>query len=85
MTGKQADDMLDSLVDISRRAGLAILEWYDGDMGITHKADESPLTRADIASHEVIVATMAAQGPDIPSLSVESADLPWHTRGQWRL
>ena len=76
--------MLAQLVDISRRAGLAILEWYDGDMGITRKADESPLTKADLASHELIAAELTARWPDIPVLSEESADIPWQTRQKWQ-
>lgn len=74
----------EQLVDISRRAGLAILEWYDGDMGITRKADDSPLTKADLASHELITAELTRLWPDIPILSEESADIPWDTRQQWQ-
>jgi 3'(2'), 5'-bisphosphate nucleotidase len=75
---------LEQLVDISRRAGLAILEWYDGDMGITQKADDSPLTKADLASHELINAELIRLWPDIPVLSEESADIPWQTRQNWQ-
>lgn len=72
------------LVAIARRAGAAILEWYDGDMDITYKADASPLTRADLASHDLITAELQRLWPDIPVLSEECADIPWHTRKQWR-
>ena len=75
---------LDRLVDISRRAGVAILDWYDGDMGITQKADNSPLTRADLASHKLIDAELTRLWPEIPVLSEESADIPWKTRRNWR-
>jgi len=75
---------LEQLVDISRRAGLAILDWYDGDMGITQKADDSPLTRADIASHKLIDAELTRLWPDIPVLSEESAEIPWQTRQGWQ-
>jgi 3'(2'), 5'-bisphosphate nucleotidase len=75
---------LAKLVDISRRAGNAILEWYDGDMGITQKADNSPLTRADLASHELINTELTSLWPDIPVLSEESADIPWETRRNWQ-
>jgi 3'(2'), 5'-bisphosphate nucleotidase len=75
--------VLEQLVDISRRAGLAVLEWYDGDMGITQKADDSPLTNADLASHELISTELACLWPDIPVLSEESADIPWETRKKW--
>jgi 3'(2'), 5'-bisphosphate nucleotidase len=74
---------LQQLVDISRRAGLAILEWYEGDMGITQKADDSPLTRADLASHELICAELTKHWPDIPILSEESADIAWEVRRSW--
>jgi len=75
---------LEQLVDISRRAGLAILDWYDGDMGITQKADDSPLTKADLASHELINAELTRLWPEIPVLSEESADIPWETRKKWQ-
>ena len=75
---------LEQLVDIARRAGLAILEWYDGDMGITHKADASPLTKADLASHDLINAELTRLWPEIPVLSEESADIPWETRQRWQ-
>jgi len=78
------NNTLEQLVDISRRAGLAILEWYDGDMGITQKADDSPLTKADLASHELINAELTRLWPDIPVLSEESADIPWETRKKWQ-
>ena len=84
MLNENPDQILEQLVDMSRRAGVAILEWYDGDMGITQKADDSPLTRADLASHELINAELTKLWPDIPVLSEESADIPWETRRQWR-
>lgn len=75
--------MLTPLVDISRRAGLEILQWYHGDMGITKKSDDSPLTKADLASHKLIDAELTRLWPDIPVLSEESADIPWETRKNW--
>jgi 3'(2'), 5'-bisphosphate nucleotidase len=78
------EQVLEQLVDISRRAGVAILKWYDGDMGITHKADDSPLTKADLASHELINAELTKRWPEIPVLSEESADIPWLSRQKWQ-
>jgi 3'(2'), 5'-bisphosphate nucleotidase len=83
MTNDNLQQTLTQLVDLSRRAGLAILEWYDGDMGITQKADESPLTKADLASHELINAELVKLWPEIPVLSEESADISWQTRQKW--
>ena len=84
MFNESEETILEQLVDISRRAGEAILEVYDGDMGITQKADDSPLTKADLASHKLIDAELTRLWPDIPVLSEESADIPWETRKQWQ-
>lgn len=84
MTQADVQAMLTQLVDISRRAGLEILEWYHDDMGITRKSDDSPLTRADLASHKLIDTELRKHWPDIPVLSEESADIPWNTRKNWR-
>lgn len=84
MSDLNTEKVLEQLVDISRRAGLKILEWYEGDMGITKKPDDSPLTRADLASHELINAELSSRWPEIPILSEESADIPWETRKNWQ-
>ncbi len=84
MSDMNTRSVLEQLVDISRHAGLKILEWYGGDMGITRKSDDSPLTRADLASHDLITAELSDQWPDIPILSEESADIPWETRQNWQ-
>ena len=84
ISGSELDEIFAQLVDISHRAGAAILEWYDGDKGITQKADESPLTKADLASHKLIDAALTKLWPDIPVLSEESADITWETRQSWQ-
>ena len=84
MSDLNTQNVLEQLVDISRRAGLEILEWYEGDMGISRKSDNSPLTKADLASHELINAELTSHWPDVPVLSEESADIPWETRQSWQ-
>ena len=84
MQNENLENVLETLVAISRRAGLAILEWYDRDKGITRKSDDSPLTRADLASHELIDSELTRLWPDIPVLSEEAADIPWNIRKGWQ-
>jgi 3'(2'), 5'-bisphosphate nucleotidase len=67
----------------ARRAGAAILEIYSGTFSVEHKADNSPLTAADMAAHHTILEGLRALTPDIPVLSEESADIPWSTRSTW--
>lgn len=77
--------LVETVSEISRKAGAAILEIYaEDDFGIQHKDDESPLTRADMASHQCISALLHASTPQIPVLSEESGDVSWEERRQWQ-
>jgi len=71
-------------VTIAREAGKAILEVYDAGFGIEEKDDKSPLTDADMASHNLIVRRLGALTPDIPILSEESAKPPFEERLGWQ-
>jgi 3'(2'), 5'-bisphosphate nucleotidase len=71
---------------IVTRAGDAIMKVYEAKAGFTvqHKADDSPLTLADLESQRVILEGLRALTPDIPILSEESAQAPWEERRRWR-
>ncbi len=68
---------LEALVDpvsaIARRAGAAILPYYQTDLDIDRKDDRSPVTEADHAADAVIVPALEALTPDIPVVSEERA------------
>lgn len=71
-------------VTIAVAAGKKIIEIYESaDFGVDMKADNSPLTLADLASHELIVASLTKLTPDIPVLSEESKTIPYRERSQW--
>lgn len=77
--------MLDAICQLAREAGDAIMQVYDGHqpMDVTSKTDDSPVTAADIAAHEVIVQGLVALTPAIPVLSEE--DPPsWEIRQHWQ-
>ena len=70
--------------DIAVEAGQAILDVYlDADLELLLKDDASPLTRADIASHEFIEKALISAFPGIPLLSEESIDIAWRERKHW--
>lgn len=77
--------LLEGAVEIAHRAGTAILEIYaSGDMETSTKADDSPLTRADLRAHRLIVDSLRALTPDIPLISEESTSLPSYSqRSRW--
>ncbi len=74
----------DTILTIARRAGDAICEVYHSDeFGIETKADDTPLTRADRASHELIKSALDQLDPRLPVLSEEGKQLPAETRQAW--
>lgn len=77
-------DLLPAVIDIARRAADAILQVYDSEFAVEHKDDRSPLTAADRAAHEVIVAGLAALAPQWPVLSEEAASAPYAQRRAWQ-
>ncbi len=65
-------------------AGRAILSVsQSGDLQTERKADDSPLTRADRASHEIIESGLRALTPSIPVLSEEGPPVSWNERSGW--
>jgi len=73
-----------ALIDLTRRAGEAILKIYQTDFSVEIKGDESPLTQADLASHRTIVEGLSALTPDIPVFSEESDPPDFATRQSWQ-
>ncbi|MFW6094493.1 MAG: 3'(2'),5'-bisphosphate nucleotidase CysQ [Pseudomonadota bacterium] len=72
-----------ALIDLTRRAGDAILEIYESDFDVETKDDESPLTKADLAAHRIITEGLAALTPEIPVVSEESEPPDYATRSGW--
>ena len=73
------------IVEIAREAGDAIMAFYrQGSTQTWTKKDDSPLTQADLAAHDVIMAGLKKLTPDIPVLSEESTAIAWQTRQQWQ-
>ncbi len=67
---------------IAQSAGAAILDIYENkeDFGVEHKADNSPLTRADQAANKVIVAGLEALPFKAPIVSEENKMVPYSER-----
>lgn len=66
----------------AKNAAVSILEIYEsGDFSIEAKSDDSPLTKADKASHLAIVAEL--EKTNLPILSEEGRDIPFDERKDW--
>jgi 3'(2'), 5'-bisphosphate nucleotidase len=84
MDAQRISDLTPQVLALARQAGAAILEVYRQPIDVIAKADASPLTIADLRSHETITQGLAALTPDVPVLSEESSEIPFETRAQWR-
>ena len=83
MTVSTDRPLLDAILAVAREAGDAIMAIYSTEFAVEIKDDQSPLTAADKASHEVIVAGLARVGGDLPVLSEESRTIPAAERRSW--
>ena len=70
-------------IRLARAAAQQILAIYNSEFTITRKDDRSPLTAADMASHDIICRGLKELTPATPVLSEESADIPYSTRENW--
>lgn len=68
--------LLDHVKIIAEEAGQAILQIYQQDDFVVQiKRDQSPLTQADLASHDMITKALNKLTPEIPILSEEGEQL----------
>jgi len=70
-------------IQASLEAGRAILDVYNSDFTVETKADSSPLTLADMRSHEIIVSHLRIF--DIPILSEEGREVSYRERQKWEV
>jgi 3'(2'), 5'-bisphosphate nucleotidase len=76
--------MLKEVKDIARDAGAAIMDIYrSNDFDVQKKADDSPLTKADLAAHNIICEGLRALDIQYPVISEESSDISWAQRKHW--
>jgi 3'(2'), 5'-bisphosphate nucleotidase len=87
MTSPDLPDLKSLLAEVTVlavRAGRAIMEVYEQtNPGTTYKADDSPLTRADLAAHHLLLKGLGQLTPHLPMLSEESAVIAYDKRHTW--
>ncbi len=76
------NEILRTAINASLKAGEAILKIYEeDDFEVDFKSDQSPLTKADKVSHDIIDTMLQPTG--IPVLSEEGKEIPYETRKNW--
>jgi len=76
--------LMHEVVKLAGLAGEAILPFWRAEVAVTNKADDSPVTAADLAAHRVIADGLQALAPQIPVLSEEDCNIPLAERQGWQ-
>lgn len=84
MSQASVHPLLPGVIELARRAGEAILPFWRANVAVTAKADDSPVTAADLAAHHVIVAGLNALDASIPILSEEDCGITLGERQGWQ-
>jgi len=84
-TRRDLSAFIEPLLALSREAGELICEHYNRAESpeVIAKSDETPLTRADLDSHEALQVGLGSIAADIPILSEESSEPELAGRHQW--
>lgn len=79
--------MVEELIKLSRNAGAAIMQIYnDPDLSghVDYKDDNSPLTKADTAANDIIIAGLEGVEATYPILSEEEKHQDYNERKHWQ-
>ncbi len=80
MKSEQLQKLLPEVLRIAKQAGVKIMEVYEAGFEVETKADESPVTTADFAAHDLIEKELNKLLPLFPILSEESVGVPYEER-----
>ena len=73
----------ETVISIAVEAGKEILQFYDDPIEVEHKSDDSPLTKADLAAHHVIVDSLKKGYSGVPVISEEGGSAEYSVRKEW--
>jgi 3'(2'), 5'-bisphosphate nucleotidase len=82
-TDEQLQQWLAPAIQLTEAAGRRIMQIYASAFEVQQKTDKSPLTEADMASHEIITRGLQQLTPTLPVLSEESKYVDFSERQRW--
>ena len=77
------NSLLNDIVFLAKQAGNQVLNIYQSDFTVGYKKDKSPITVADLASHDCICQGLRRLTPDLPIISEESKPIAYQKRQTW--
>lgn len=84
MSSMSDEKLLNIALDGAKKAGVEVMNYYrDQSFTAELKADESPVTSADIAANDILMDHLKTLTPDIPIISEEVGTVPLAKRKHW--
>ncbi len=81
---KLADRGIEGLLLLAENASEQVMKVYESSShGARRKKDNSPVTRADTLSNNILTSGVKKLYPEIPVLSEESGEIPYEKRKSW--
>jgi 3'(2'), 5'-bisphosphate nucleotidase len=78
-------ELLPHVTALACESGRSILALHQNlNPQVNYKLDHSPVTQADLVSHQILETGLACLAPHWPVLSEESATVPFDERKSWR-
>lgn len=76
-------ELIYPVLELVQAAGQATLPYWQVNVAVETKSDESPITAADMAAHHILAAGLAGLDSSIPVLSEEDCAIALAQRQQW--
>jgi 3'(2'), 5'-bisphosphate nucleotidase len=80
---QEVKSLLITAIHAALEAGSEIMKIYHSDYETRFKDDQSPLTSADLAAHEIISEKL--KQTNLPVLSEEGRNIPYESRKNWKM
>lgn len=79
-----SNKLIPDIIAIAKEAGKATLKFWQKDIEVNHKQDDSPVTKADLAANHIIIEHLTKLTPHIPILSEEACSIDYTMRKNWK-
>ena len=78
------EKLLNIAIESAKKAGVEVMKYYrDQSFTAEVKADDSPVTCADLAANDILMDQLQTLTPDIPIISEEVGTVPLDKRKNW--
>ena len=78
-----SQSLLDQVRTLANEAGKHLARFYQQDVTIQTKSDNTPVTEADLFVSQFLIEKLTALFPDIPVISEENCNIPFEQRQTW--